>query len=116
MERVMGNKRTKLISRTDKRFLDTSSSYAGEEFGSICWTVEVEEIETPDGERTVHPNCSLRVSDCFRVIHLAIQADNAEEFDNRIDKIEVLEESLRELKKTLRQAKKVIHKHRQTQK
>jgi len=95
-----------LLDKTSKKFLDVDSKYAGDEFGSISWRVSLTETKR-DGDLSTYSNNILRITDCYKVINLSVDARNQTEYSNRIEKIQVLIDSLQEMKKTLVQAKKL---------
>lgn len=96
-----------VFSRYSKAFLDNDSKFSGEEFGSICWKISIEEWE--NGSR--YSDHSVRFADCSRSISLDLTASSLEEYDLRIKKVEEIERSLARLKSALNDAKEFTRKN-----
>lgn len=83
--------------------------FAGDEFGSICWSVRVSTYGKDQDQ--VDTDNSLRITDCYKVINLQIDFGNDDEYRARVRKLDALLESLKDLKAEMKKAHTVIKKH-----
>ena len=97
-----------LRSKASKKFLDQDSKFADEEFGSICWSVQVSVYGSKKDEITT--NNSLRITDCYKVINLQIDFGSDEEYRARLRKIDAMLDSLKELKTEMKKAHSIAKK------
>lgn len=96
----------------EKQFLDTSSEFSGSEFASVAWEVSVDKNTwnkkaKEAGKNAFNLNCTLRLTDCFKIINIEFGATKLEEIDERIAKLDELQKSLKRLRGNLTKAKKV---------
>ena len=98
-----------LLSKSDKRFLDTDDRFGNDEFGSVSWNVKLEPINyrsKKEKRNIARIDADLRLTDCFKVITLSFHCDaETSEIDARVQKLDTLIESLKRMREAMLDAK-----------
>lgn len=101
-----------IYKKSEKIFLDETSDFASDEFGSLGWKVSVLEKNSPDDASTQETfytiDATLRITDCSRSIYLFFYADKEEDLNGRIEKIDTIITSLQRFKDSIAESKRLF--------